>query len=285
MSSVTSTAMTCQPGPWRERRAVRLLALALAPVLWVGVTIEALPTAPGAVVGVQAQADARQAELLRYRFESLQARAQSGHADAAYELGQAYINGWGTEVNIAEGVRWLTVAADAGHVDSDYRLGHLFESGALGEPDPVRALHHYRRAGDAGHAASNYWLGLQYMARDERGQARDLQQGLDRLQRAAEAGDVNAAYYLGMLLNGGAAGANQGARAMSLIRQAAEGGQRDAQRVYAYALLEGRAVPVDTVAAHAWFRRAGDAEGERLAWSRMSAAERTRAEAQIADAR
>ncbi|MFN4263776.1 MAG: tetratricopeptide repeat protein [Thioalkalivibrionaceae bacterium] len=285
------------------------VALAFAPVIWLGGGFEqpvgfggaaepmAAETGTSAVLikvasvvaafslPAAATADARQAELLRHRFEMIQARALAGNSNAAFELAQSYLYGWGAPVDEAEGLRWMNTAAEGGNLEADYRLGHLFETGATGPADPVRALHHYRRAGDGGHAAANYWLGVLYMSRDERGQPRDAVQGLDRLERAAKAGDANAAYYLGVLLDSGAAGSGQGMRATEWTRQAAELGQKDAQRRYAQQLLEGRGVSADAVSAYVWFRRAGDTEGERSAWSRMSGAERARAESQLADAR
>ena len=47
-------------------------------------------------------------------FELFSKAAEQGSAEAEYWLGNAYLNGYGTEQNVLKGTEWLKKAADQG---------------------------------------------------------------------------------------------------------------------------------------------------------------------------
>ena len=57
--------------------------------------------------------------------------AASGIADAQYELGVAYVNGDGLEVNLTAGVHWLWTAAGQGHAEAKSDLEQLRQAGVF----------------------------------------------------------------------------------------------------------------------------------------------------------
>jgi len=62
-------------------------------------------------------------------FERLHSLAESGDADAQYQLGHRYHKGEGVLQNDADAVRWFLRAADQGHVVSQAMLGYFYWSG------------------------------------------------------------------------------------------------------------------------------------------------------------
>ena len=66
-----------------------------------------------ALVGVVGAAD----------VDDLTKKANSGDAQAMYDLGMAYMNGDGIDNDDAKGVSWLEKAAYKGHSEAQYELG------------------------------------------------------------------------------------------------------------------------------------------------------------------
>ena len=95
----------------------------------------------------------------------------------------------------------------------------------------------------------------------QRGDARSVAEGLDWLQRAAQAGDATAALQLGKLWFKGAAGLPADAdRALPWLKQAADQGQDAAAHYIALILKNGsQQAPAHPEAAARWMRRAAEA--------------------------
>jgi uncharacterized protein len=70
--------------------------------------------------------------------------AEQGDADAQYNIGWMYLNGYGLKVNDSLALEWWTRAAEQGHVDAHFSIGMLY---SLGEnevkKDPQKAIDHY----------------------------------------------------------------------------------------------------------------------------------------------
>lgn len=77
--------------------------------------------------------------------------ALRGHPQAALTLGQAYLNGRDLPFDMAQAVRWLSVAALAGE---PWAMKELADMAAMGQglfaPDPIRAWVNYELAAAAG---------------------------------------------------------------------------------------------------------------------------------------
>lgn len=77
--------------------------------------------------------------------------AAAGDADALYNLGWMYHNGYGLVIDDLEAERWWEQAAAAGSVDALYALGNLHRLGGRAvAPDPARAVDYYLGAAQKG---------------------------------------------------------------------------------------------------------------------------------------
>lgn len=92
--------------------------------------------------------------------KELEARANSGDADAQYELGVRYEEGNGVLPNSQLAIEWLKKAEAQGHVNASYKLATAFAFGVDTEQDFERAMPHYERAAMAGHVDAQYMMGL-----------------------------------------------------------------------------------------------------------------------------
>ncbi len=97
----------------RALRAAIVLILALA--------------LPANVWGADFQAGLEAAERGDYAKALREWRplAEQGNADAQYNLGLMYENGWGVAQDYAEAVKWWRLAAEQGRADAQLGLGGM----------------------------------------------------------------------------------------------------------------------------------------------------------------
>jgi len=77
--------------------------------------------------------------------------AEAGDAEAQYNLGWMYHNGYGLVIDDDQARRWWEQAAAAGSVDALYALGNLHRMGGRGvAADPARAVDYYLGAAQKG---------------------------------------------------------------------------------------------------------------------------------------
>ena len=88
--------------------------------------------------------------------------AEQGHADAQYNLGMIYQNGYGVIQDYAEAVKWYRLATEQGHADAQYNLGVMYESGNGVVQDYAEAVKWYRLAAEQGNANAQNNLGSMY---------------------------------------------------------------------------------------------------------------------------
>jgi len=55
--------------------------------------------------------------------------AEQGNADAQYNLGIMYDNGYGVPQDYAEAVRWYRLAAEQGYAKAQFVLGVMYDNG------------------------------------------------------------------------------------------------------------------------------------------------------------
>ncbi|MCB1734217.1 MAG: sel1 repeat family protein [Gammaproteobacteria bacterium] len=102
----------------------------------------------------------------------VRAAAEAGDARAAYELGMAYANGEGVQLDYVEASRWIRQAAEAGLALAQRTLAWLYSNGLGVEADDGKAVHWYLAAAEQGDprdqhfAATIYRYGRYDVAKD-----------------------------------------------------------------------------------------------------------------------
>ena len=86
--------------------------------------------------------------------------AQKGHADAQWNLGVFYHNGYGVEKNLAEAIKWWRMAAEQGHSEAQFRLGAAYSSGEGIVEDHVEAAKWMQRIARQGDARAQHYLAI-----------------------------------------------------------------------------------------------------------------------------
>lgn len=134
--------------------------------------------------------------------------ADSGDDKAQEEMGRRLLYGIDVKKNVAEGLRYLRMAADQGRYKSAFRLAHIYSQPGIFLPkekkmqrDYKEAAHWYEMtiknapAGDKSTLSDALCnLGIYYL--EGKGVARDERKGVELLERAAALGDIIAALRL-----------------------------------------------------------------------------------------
>lgn len=138
--------------------------------------------------------------------------ADVGVTEAAYNLGAAHALGHGTRLDLVEALRWYTAAAELGDRDALHRTGSMFALGQGTTVDLTRAAGYWERAAKLDDVPSMMLLGryhetsnpaqamrwfLEAAAAGEAPAVAAVQALIPHLTTEAEAGQVEAQYYLG----------------------------------------------------------------------------------------
>ena len=99
--------------------------------------------------------------LKSYSVELLQ-KAESGDANAQYQLGQCYFYGLGTSKNDKEAFKWTSKSADQGNQKAEYNLGASYLQGIGTSKNETEAFKWYKKAADKGVPLAQYNLGVLY---------------------------------------------------------------------------------------------------------------------------
>lgn len=189
-----------------------------------------------------------QAEAVRWMTRA----AEGGHAPAQCDLAGWYAQGTGVPRDLARAATWYAQAVDAGpspaRTRAQWGLGSLLAQGGPGlAPDVKRATLLCRKAANAGYAPAQATMGL-LMAR-----AGQHDKALRWWDKAAEQGDPEAQYNLGMARLQGRGAVEDAEVAFTWVMYAAQAGVAVAQQRIGFAYATGLGVPVDVVEATKWF--------------------------------
>ncbi len=135
-------------------------------------------------------------------FDQLKARAKQGDAEAQFQLGAYYHDGFGLPPDYQTAAFWFGKAADQGHAGAEYALGKMQMNAEGMLPDEAQAAHWIRKAADQGYAPAQDELALMYA--DGNGVMQDRQEAIRWATKAAEQGFVDAQFHLGSLLSSNA---------------------------------------------------------------------------------
>ena len=205
------------------------------------------------------------------------AAAEQGDAAAALYLGVLYDTGFGVAQSPAEALAWYQRGGERGNVTAMFNAAVMHDAGRGTASDPAVALSWYEKASRAGSGRADYDLGLMYEYGT--GTARDRQQAI-RYYRAAVAHGVTEGRAhlarMGVSYAGAtgqakpdpamtdfqqaqrallARGPDGDAKAATLFRKAADGGDALAAYNLGYCYEHGIGVAPSVDQAMLWYRK------------------------------
>lgn len=248
----------------------------------------------------------------------LRSKAETGDAEAQFELGQLYVRGEGVSADDLEASRWFARSAEQGFTRAQHNLGVFYLEGRGVKADPKEAARWLRLSANQGLARSQTVLGILLLRDEKLGGQRN--EALGWLEKASTQGDelaqlrlADVAYFpgegqvpdyltafrwyrvlaerghaaaenaLGVMLESGLPEGPPDAKAAAMwFERAARKGERKAQSNLGQLYQEGRGVERDDVRAYAWMRISAEA-GEVTARNALPDHVATLSSAQIAE--
>ena len=199
----------------------------------------------------------------RGKIEATIRSAESGDANAQYNLAKLYEAGNGVAKSRIKALKWYQQAATQGHVEAQYEfanalgeghpeaiflMGEMYQDGADVQKNISEAIKRFRQAADKGHAEAQYVLGSIYAVGEgvepdnaesirwlKMAAAQNHMQAKEILEReivlkSAESGDVKAQYKLARFYEKGTGGFPKSiAKAFVWYKNAAKQGHVEAQ--------------------------------------------------------
>ena len=171
---------------------------------------------------------------------------------ATYLLAVLTEHGFGVTSDLAAAARLYQQAAEKGLPSAQFRLGLALIDGSLVDRDPVAGEAWTRRAALAGNVEAAYFLG----DRNAKNRPPDFAEAATWYRRAAEAGHHAAARALASLyLTGNGVGRDE-KEGTRWLRTAANSGNQASQVDLANLVLRGAGEPADTASVARWFEAA-----------------------------
>lgn len=172
-------------------------------------------------------------------FEAVQwikALAERGEAEAQVLLGQAYLDGYGLELDPRQARIWFRKAAEAGHLLGMNMLGRAYDQGWGGPVDHACAAYWFRTAANQGLDWGMYNYG--HLLLHGLGVEKNEREAFDWYNKAAELGHAKSLGVVGRFFEEGWLGERDQEKAFDYYRRSAEAGDFRGQYNYALMLSE-----------------------------------------------
>jgi TPR repeat protein len=176
-------------------------------------------------------------------------------APAMTLLGELYRDGVSVRRDLNEAMRWYKLAADRGDRQAQFALGIAHLNGAGAARDRKIAQDWLERAAAQNHAGALYNLGV--MAIDA--ELQNFPRAYEMFRKAAELGDMDAAYGLAVLYREGTGRARDRAESVKWLKRAADERHIAARVEYAIVLFNGDGVEKSEAGAVKLFAKAAQA--------------------------
>ncbi len=188
--------------------------------------------------------------------------AEQGVAEAMYRLGRLYADGVSLSKDNALAFNWYRKAAGAGNSKAMASVASAHSNGRGTPKDPGQGEIWYQKAADAGssdamsHLYSCYKEGRCGLPKNQEMADRWIRKAIDLQTKAAQAGDEEAMFDVGVNYLKGRGVAQDNARAAQWFRRAADAGQINAMWFMGSLYENGEGVPEDRELAIQWYRKA-----------------------------
>lgn len=207
------------------------------------------------------------APVLPPDIASLEAKAASGDADAAVQVGKMYLEGKGVPKDPAKALSYLQRAADQGNAAAQAGLGYLFAKGIAVAKNDEMAREWFRKSAEQGYAKGE--LNYGQFLRAGLGGEKDSAKGIEWINKAVDAGDKDAVFTLAEIYFLGENDALPDyKKAFSYAIVSAEAGNAGAQNIVGVCYRDGLGVERDMAKAEQWFLKAAE-QGEAKAQSNL----------------
>jgi len=198
--------------------------------------------------------------------------AERGNADAQFNLGSLYYQGWGLPQDYQEAVRWFRKAAEQRHTYAQTTLGTIYAEGVQGviAKDYPQALMWFIFAAAQGDAEAMEFRNTlaakmtpaqiaeaQKMAREFKPEDAYTKM-YGELKAPAEKGDAEAQLKVGLMHYQGRGAAKDFGEALQWFKKSALQGNALAQANVAYMYDMGEGVPQNHVEAAEWYLQAAE---------------------------
>ncbi|KAG0229820.1 hypothetical protein BGW42_001346 [Actinomortierella wolfii] len=156
--------------------------------------------------------------------------AEQGHIDAQYQLGEYLHLGKGVVRCYTEAASWYLKAASQGHAEAQIALGWAYQYGLGVDKDEIESDYWYYRAALQGHAKAQDILA---------GQDRHYVASISRCRLAADSGNEQEQFNLGLMYKDGLGIKLDRVKAAQWLRRAADQGHSEAQFRLGMLFMEG----------------------------------------------
>ena len=204
--------------------------------------------------------------------KELKPLAEQGNAEAQFNLGSLYYQGWGVPQDYKEAAKWFRKAAGQRHVYAQVTLGTIYAEGVQGviEKDYPQALMWFIFAAAQGDLEAMEFRDTlatrmtpaqiteaQRLAREFKPEDAHAKLLLE-LKVLAEQGDAAAQLKVGLMYYNGQGVLQDYAEAIQWFRKSALQGNSFAQSNVGYMYEKGEGIPQDYLEAAKWYRQAAE---------------------------
>ena len=202
---------------------------------------------------LSAEPNHRQAAL-----SALKQSAEKGYAQAALDWGRVLLHGlYETAADVREGVYWIERAEQSGNAEAAYVLADAYWNGSVGSADRAKGVYWLKRAADKGWARAREELGL--LLRDGVEISQDAREAARWLELAAIQGRPDAKFALAAMFSSGQGVGHDDVRALQLYRELAKAGYLPAEKKIVAMVAEGRGASTDVAPLRAFLEKTAQA--------------------------
>lgn len=115
--------------------------------------------------------------------------AKQGNAEAQFNLGWMYYNGYGVRQDHAKAAKWLEKAAAQNDASAQFLLGGMYKFGDGVRQDYAKAIEWFEKAAAQDHANAQFFLGKMYNL--GQGVRQNLDTAKEWFGKACDNGDQN----------------------------------------------------------------------------------------------
>jgi TPR repeat protein len=191
--------------------------------------------------------------------------ANQGNARAQYFLGAMYSNGHGTNVDLNQAHSWYIKSANQGDTDAQFDLGVMYLNGMGVEKNESAAFSYLLKAAEKNHVEAQLNLALMYQVGE--GTEKDTSQAIIWYRKAAEQGDEDAQVQLQYIFSDNLDNEKDRAEAVLWYQQAAERNLKFAQKFLINCYTTGQGLNQDLKIATYWALRLGLEKGTSITMS------------------